>query len=57
MATRSAAGIPAAAESPFCHSEEDPFLLQESTLRLVKEIPLRRRGLALRRTWIEQPYG
>jgi hypothetical protein len=46
-----------AAASPFCRSEEDPFLLLESTLRLVQEILLRRRGLPLRRTWIEQPYG
>ena len=57
MATRSAAGIPASAESPFCRPEEDPFLLLESTLRSVQEILLRRCGLALRRTWIEQPYG
>jgi hypothetical protein len=57
MATRSAAGIAASAESPFCRPEEDPFLLLESTLRSVQEILLRRRGLALRRTWIEQPYG
>ena len=57
MATRSAAGNPASAESPFCRPEEDPFLLLESTLRSVREILLRRRGLALRRTWIEQPYG
>ena len=57
MATRSAAGIPASAESPFCRPEEDPFLLLESTLRFVQEILLRRRGLPLRRTWIEQPYG
>jgi hypothetical protein len=57
MATRSAAGIPASAESPFCRPEEDPFLLLESTLRSVQEILLRRRGVALRRTWIEQPYG
>lgn len=57
MATRSAAGIPASAKSPFCRPEEDPFLLLESTLRSVQEILLRRRGLALRRTWIEQPYG
>ena len=56
MATRSA-GIPASAESPFCRPEEDPFLLLESTLCSVQEILLRRRGLALRRTWIEQPYG
>lgn len=51
MATLS---IPA---SPFCRPEEDPFLLLESTLRSVEEILLRRRGLPLRRTWIEQPYG
>jgi hypothetical protein len=51
MATLS---IPA---SPFCRPEEDPFLLLESTLRSVEEILLHRRGLPLRRTWIEQPYG
>jgi hypothetical protein len=45
-----------AAASPFCRPEEDPFLLLESTLRSVEEI-LRRRGMPLRRTWIEQPYG
>ncbi len=46
-----------AAASPFCRPEEDPFLLLESTLRSVEEILLRRRGLPLRRSWIEQPYG
>ena len=46
-----------AAASPFCPPEEDPFLLLKSTLRSVEEILLRRRGLPLRRTWIEQPYG
>ena len=46
-----------AAASPFCRPEEDPFLLLESTLRSVQEILLRRRGLPLRRTWFEQPYG
>jgi hypothetical protein len=46
-----------AAASPFCRPEEDPFLLLESALRSVQEILLRRRGLHLRRTWIEQPYG
>ena len=45
------------AASPFCRQEEDPLLLLESTLRSVEEILLRRRGLPLRRTWIEQPYG
>ena len=67
MATCSAVGISASAESPFCRPiapegafckpEEDPFLLLESTLRSVQEILLRRRGLSLRRSWIEQPYG
>jgi hypothetical protein len=56
MATFSACSS-AAAASPFCRPEEDPFLLLESTLRSVEEILLRRRGLPLRRTWSEQPYG
>jgi hypothetical protein len=56
MATLSACSS-AAAASPFCRPEEDPFLLLESTLRSVEEILLRRRGLPLRRTWSEQPYG
>ncbi|MFO7628365.1 MAG: hypothetical protein R6W06_02385 [Prochlorococcaceae cyanobacterium] len=43
--------------SRFCRPEEDPFLLLESTLHAVQWILLRRRGLPLRRTWIEQPYG
>ena len=51
MASRSAAA------SPFCRAEEDPFLLLESTLRSMEEILRRSRGLPLRRTWIEQPYG
>ena len=55
MATLTAGN--SAATSPFCRPEEDPFLLLESTLRSVEEILLRRRGLPLRRTWIEQPYG
>ena len=46
-----------AAASPFCRPADDPFLLLESTLRSVQEILLRRRGLPLRRTWNEQPYG
>ncbi len=56
MAIRSARGL-AAADSPFCQPEEDPFLLLDSTLRSVQEIRLRRRGLPLRRTWNEQPDG
>jgi hypothetical protein len=48
---------PAAAVSPFCSPEEDPFLLLESTLRSGQEILIRRRGLPLRRVWIEFPYG
>jgi hypothetical protein len=55
MATLSAGS--SAAVSQFCRPEEDPFLLLESTLRSVEEILQRRRGLPLRRTWIEQPYG
>jgi len=55
MATLSAGS--SAGTYPFCRPEEDPFLLLESTLRSVEEILLRRRGLPLRRTWIEQPYG
>jgi len=60
MATLSAGGTAAAvasAASPFCRPEEDPFLLLESTMRSLQEILRRRRGLALRRTWIEHPYG
>ena len=45
------------ARSPFCRPEEDPFLLLDSTLRSMEEILRRSRGLPLRRTWIEQPYG
>jgi hypothetical protein len=56
LASRSACSS-AAAPCPFCRPEEDPFLLLESTLRSVQEILMRRRGLPLRRTWIEQPYG
>ena len=48
---------PIAPEGAFCKPEEDPFLLLKSTLRSVQEILLRRRGLPLRRTWFEQPYG
>jgi hypothetical protein len=60
MAMLSAAASPfcrIAPEGAFCKPEEDPFLLLESTLRAVQEILLRRRGLPLRRTWNEQPYG
>ena len=48
---------PFAPEGAFCKPEEDPFLLLESTLRSMEEILRRSRGLPLRRTWIEQPYG
>jgi hypothetical protein len=54
MLIASASGI---ARSPFCRPEEDPFLLLESTLGTLEEILRRSRGLPLRRTWIEQPYG
>ena len=46
-----------AAASPFCRPEEDPFLLLESSLKGIERILQLRRGLPLRRTWIEQPYG
>ncbi|MCP9852814.1 hypothetical protein KBZ14_08005 [Synechococcus sp. HJ21-Hayes] len=54
MLTASASSV---SRSPFCRPEEDPFLLLESTLRSMEEILRRSRGLPLRRTWIEQPYG
>jgi len=44
-------------ESAFCRPEEDPFLLLESTLRSIEVVLMLRRGLPLRRTWSEQPYG
>ena len=46
-----------AAASLFCTPEEDPFLLLESSLKAIEQILQLRRGLPLRRTWIEQPYG
>jgi hypothetical protein len=46
-----------ASASPFCRPEEDPFLLLESSLKAIERILQLRRGLPLRRTWIEQPYG
>ena len=46
-----------AAASQFCRPEEDPFLLLESSLKAIERILQLRRGLPLRRTWIEQPYG
>ena len=45
------------AASTICRPEEDPFLLLESTFRALEEILQRRRGLPLRRTWIDLPYG
>ncbi len=64
MATGSARGCAArscaaaaTAASPFCRPEEDPFLRLKSSLRAVRDILLRRRGLPLRCSWIEQPYG
>ena len=47
----------AAAASPFCRPEEDPFLLLESTLRVLQRILQRSTGQPLRRTWIDCPYG
>ncbi len=46
-----------AVASPFCRPEEDLFLRLKSSLRAVRDILLRRQGLPLRRSWIEQPYG
>jgi hypothetical protein len=43
--------------SPFSRPEEDPFLLLESSLKAIERILQLRRGLPLRRNWIEQPYG
>jgi hypothetical protein len=60
MALPSAAASPfcrIAPEGSFCKPEEDPFLLLESSLKAIERILRRRRGLPLRRTWIEQPYG
>jgi hypothetical protein len=42
-----------AAASPFCRPEDDPFLLLESSLKAIERILQLRRGLPLRRTWIE----
>ena len=61
MAMLSAAASPfcrIAPEGAFCKTEEDPFLLLESSLKAIERIlMLLRRGLPLRRTWIAQPYG
>ena len=46
-----------AAALPFRWPEEDPFLLLESSLRSIDRILWLWRGLPLRRSWIEQPYG
>jgi hypothetical protein len=55
MAMRPACG--SASASLVRRPEEDPYLLLQSTLRAVEEILLRKRGLPLRRIWIEQPNG
>jgi hypothetical protein len=47
---------PSHRQGAFCIPEDDPFLLPESMLRSIEEILRRSRGVALRRTWIEQPY-
>ncbi len=60
MAMLSAAASPfcrIAPEGAFCSPEEDPFLLLESSLKAIERILRLRRGLPLRRIWIEQPYG
>lgn len=43
--------------SRLCRPEEDPFLLLQSTFHAIQEILVRHRGQALRRSWLDQPYG
>ena len=47
----------AAAVSPFCRPEEDPFLLLESCGKAIESILRGHSGRPLRRTWIQHPYG
>ena len=46
-----------APKGALCSSEEDPFLLLQSTLSCVERILKLSVGKPLRRTWIEHPYG
>ncbi len=60
MAVLSTAPSPFCRVAPIgalCKPEEDPFLLLASSLKAIERILPLRRGLPLRRTWIEQPYG
>jgi hypothetical protein len=45
------------AASPFCRPEEDPFLLLESCGKAIESILRGHTDRALRRTWIQHPYG
>jgi hypothetical protein len=45
------------AASAFCRPEEDPFLLLESCGKAIDSILRGQAGRALRRTWIQHPYG
>jgi len=47
----------AAAVSPFCRPEEDPFLLLEACGKAIEAILRGHVGRPLRRTWIQHPYG
>ena len=57
MATLFCGAAPVVARPLLARPEEDPFLLLESSLKAIERILQLRRGLPLRRTWIEQPYG
>jgi hypothetical protein len=57
MATLFCGAAPVVSRSLLCRPEEDPFLLLESTLRVIEGILQRSQGQPLRRPWIEQPYG
>jgi hypothetical protein len=54
---RAPAGIGPVAAPLSAPSPWPCFLLLESSLKAIERILQLRRGLPLRRTWIEQPYG
>ena len=47
----------AAASSPFCRPEEDPFLLLDSALKALEAVLKRTADQPLQRSWIDYPYG
>ena len=57
MARLFCGAAPVVAFTLFGLPEEDPFLLLESTLRVIEGILQRSQGQPLRRPWVEQPYG